>query len=71
MELLEEDYEPTEQECSVSNEEAGEQPLEDKVDSKEAAEVDSKEKESSSYDPECTEYRTVHPDPTPSTCPLL
>ena len=57
-----------------SNKEAGEQPQEklvDKVDSKEAAEVDGKEKESSSYDPECTEYRTVYPDPTPSTCPLL
>ena len=66
MELLEEDCEAREQECSVSNKEAGEQKFVDKVDSKEAAEVGSKEKESSSYDPDCTECRTVHPDPTPS-----
>ena len=66
---MEEDCEAREQECSVSNKEAGEQIQEkfvDKVDSKEAAEVGSKEKESSFYDPDCTECRTVHPDPTPS-----
>ena len=69
MELLEKDCEPTEQECSVSNEEAVEQIQEKfigKVDSKEAIEVGGKEKECPSYDPDCTECKTVHPDPTPS-----
>ena len=69
MEPLEEDCEPREQECSGSNKESAEQTQEkfvDKVDSKEAVKVGGKEKESSSYDPDCTECRTVHPDPTPS-----
>jgi hypothetical protein len=69
MELLEENCESRGQECSDSNKNAEEQSQDKfvhKTDSKEAAEVGTKEKKSSSYDPDCTECRTIHPNPTPS-----
>lgn len=71
MELLEEDSEPRGQKCLSSNIETVEQTQEnliDKMDSREhlsTVEV-GKEREASSYDPDCTECKTVHPDPTPS-----
>ena len=71
MELLEEDCELKDQDHLDSNTETVEQTqgtFVDKIDSKErlpSAEVGT-EKETSSYDPDCTECRTVHLDPTPS-----
>ena len=71
MELLEEDSEPRGQKCLSSNIETVEQTQEnlvDKMDSREhlpTVEI-GKEREASSYDPDCTECKTVHPDPTPS-----
>ena len=71
VKLLEEDSEHKGQDHLDSNIETVEQIQErfvDKFDSKEhlpPAEVGT-EKETSSCDPDCTECRTVHPDPTPS-----
>ena len=70
-ELLEEDSESKGQECLGSNIETvlqTQENLADKMDSREhlpTVEV-GKVEEASSFDPDCTECKTVHPDPTPS-----
>ena len=72
IELLEDNSEPGEEkflDSVIGTVEQTQENAMDKMASEEqhlpAAEV-SKEQETSFYDPDCTECRTVHPDPTPS-----